>query len=482
MKDKLQIGIASLLLAGIVVGGAIIPAPPEGEKYTLNFDFSEESLTDLANQISTDLTLRQYNNVTSHFADNVAEALSIENLEINWLYVAGSIGKFQEIDSTIFSINEDSINVQVTLNYDSRAVVINYSFDQNSKIVGLWFRNALLEPVAEETPVFYEEVIQVGHNDNKMNGLITIPKGVENPPVVVLVHGSGTHDLNESIGVNHPFYDIAHGLAEYGIATIRYDKRHAVYPNELPDLINANNFTIEDEVTDDVDSIIKEIAGGKFDVDNDQIYILGHSLGGMLAPKIATENPEVTGIISMAGSLRLIEDIILTQNEESIASMDGLSDEDKVMVLAQINEQVGLIKSFTAESAEIVMGYPASYWYSYQTLDNMNVTKNLDIPVLVLQGTEDFQISVDIDLPLWVDALSENPKATAIIYDGLNHLMMPSSGLRNIGDYDIEGNVSSDVISDIASFINNPPVSDDVTLETDETDEVTEVDETDTAD
>lgn len=458
MNDKVQITIASILLAVLVIGGSVIttydPNAVTIEKPVVNHEFNESAILSLANQITNDLTLRQYDNVIPYFADNVMEALSKENLELNWLYVAGNIGKFQSIEKTNYIVNGDVVNVQVTLNFDSRAVVVSYTFDINHKIAGIWFRNELLEPKAESNDILYEEIIQVGHNDNKMNGLLTIPKGAENPPVVVLVHGSGTHDLNESIGVNHPFYDIAHGLAEYGIATIRYDKRHAVYPEELPNLINTNNFTLEDEVTNDVDSIIEQIQSIA-SVNSEQIYILGHSLGGMLAPKIATENSQVAGIISMAGTLRSIEDIILTQNEEAIANMTSLSDDDRADLLASVQEQIDLIKSFNGDSTDIVMGYPASYWYSFQTLDNENLARNLDIPILVLQGSEDFQISIDIDFPLWIETLKNNPDAKFISYEGLNHLMMPSSGLRNIGDYEIEGNVSNEVIKDIADFILN---------------------------
>lgn len=451
MSDKIQISIATLLLFVIIIGGALIPAP-DIDLVDNNFEFDVVEMIELANQLSIDLSMRQYDNVVSNFAPNVAEVLSKENLEINWLYTAGNIGKFQGLSATDVVVDGETITVKDTLNFDSRAAVVNYTFNKDKKIEGIWFSTELLLPVAESTEVFYEEIIQVGYNENKMNGLITIPLGVENPPVVILVHGSGSYDLNESIGANRPFYDIAHGLAEYGIATIRYDKRHAVYPDELPALVNANNFTIEDEVTKDVDSIIKQIQNIDT-VDSDRIYVLGHSLGGMLAPKIATENEEVVGIISMAGTLRSIEDIILSQNEETIESMTMMSDEEKTILLDSIKQEINLIKSLTAESTDIIMGYPASYWYSYQVLDNINLAKNLDIPVLVLQGTDDFQILIDVDYPLWEETLSNNENAVFKTYEGLNHLMMQTSGLRNIGDYEVEGNVSEEVIADIAEFI-----------------------------
>lgn len=467
MNDKVQIGIASALLGVLVVGGALIPPAPNmvvtpngstnsstTNSTTQKINFNKDELITLANQISTDLTLRKYDDVTPHFSESVLEQMPKEILETNWLYMAGSIGKFQEIAETEYLEYDAVAVITDTINFDSRAVLVSYSFDENNEIVGIWFANALLKPIALSTDVFTEEIIQVGHNENKMNGLLTLPVGVENPPVVILVHGSGTHDLNESIGVNKPFYDLAHGLAEHGIASIRYDKRHAVYPDELPALINANNFTLEDEVTKDVDAIINQIQGMD-NVDNDNIYILGHSLGGMLAPKIATENSEVAGIISMAGTLRSIEDIILTQNEEVISNMTSLSADEQSELLATVQEQIDFIKSLTADSKETIMGYPASYWYSFQTLDNENIARNLDIPILVLQGTDDFQISIDIDYPLWEQTISGNDQAIFKTYEGLNHLMMESSGLRNIGDYEIEGTVSSEVIADIAEFILN---------------------------
>ncbi|MDZ7606573.1 MAG: hypothetical protein U5K79_13515 [Cyclobacteriaceae bacterium] len=58
---------------------------------------------------------------------------------------------------------------------------------------------------------------------------MTLPKGKNSFPIVLFVHGSGPNDRDETIGPNKPFRDIAYGLAEKGIASLRYDKRTFVY-------------------------------------------------------------------------------------------------------------------------------------------------------------------------------------------------------------------------------------------------------------
>ena len=72
-----------------------------------------------------------------------------------------------------------------------------------------------------------EERIVIGENTKyPLNGLLTLPVGATNPvPAVVFVHGSGASNMDENVGKLTPFKDSAHGLARYGIASVRYDKR-----------------------------------------------------------------------------------------------------------------------------------------------------------------------------------------------------------------------------------------------------------------
>lgn len=154
-----------------------------------------------------------------------------------------------------------------------------------------------------------------------MNGLLTLPKGVEKPPVAILLQGSGPNNMDSIIGtgLNRPFADIAHGLAENGIASIRYDKRSYAYPNDVSD--------VETEYLYDAKEAVR-LAKEDKRVDSNRIYLIGHSQGGLLGPKIAQDNPEIKGFVSMAGTLRRLEDIVLTQTTLRL-EQENLSNERK---------------------------------------------------------------------------------------------------------------------------------------------------------
>ena len=129
---------------------------------------------------------------------------------------------------------------------------------------------------------------------DRLAAIITTPKGATNFPMVVLVHGSGPSDLDGTVGPNKPLKDIADGLACKGIGSIRYVKRTVVYAAEF-----GKAFTVKEEVLDDAVAAIalaKTVKGA----DVKSIYVLGHSLGGMLAPRIATLVPDIKGIIPVS--------------------------------------------------------------------------------------------------------------------------------------------------------------------------------------
>ena len=289
-----------------------------------------------------------------------------------------------------------------------------------------------------------------------LGATLTLPTGVENPPVVILVHGSGASDRNENIYGNKPFQDIAHGLAEKGIATLRYDKRHYTYPENAAVL---SVITMRDEVLDDVAAAVKLMQeDGR--VDAGHIYVLGHSLGGMLTPAIAAEHPDLAGVISMAGSLRPLWEIAYNQSEEAIeaAKASDLPEAQQTLLAAQekqIESDIATLRGdFSSLSDDtVLMGIPVGYWKSLKEYDGMSFIDQVTMPMLILQGSADFQVYPDKDYTLWQQTIGERKNVTFHLYDGLNHLMMPTQGKRDISEYQVVQNVSPEVISDIAAFV-----------------------------
>ena len=183
-------------------------------------------------------------------------------------------------------------------------------------------------------------------------------------------------------------------------------------------------------------------------VNPQKIFVIGHSLGGMLAPKIAQDNPDVAGIVSMAGSPRKLEDILLDQNKDALNSGKETKEQ-----YAAVEVQVKQIKDLTDKDDKDILGTNSHYWYSMHQIDTGSIAENLTIPMLILQGSADFQVYPGVDYAQWQSLLGSKSNVTFHEYDNLNHLFMQSNGKKDLTEYDIAEHVDGNVIADIASFI-----------------------------
>ena len=130
----------------------------------------------------------------------------------------------------------------------------------------------------------YSEKIVVGAgSEYPLNGLMTLPSDLSNPvPAVVMVHGSGASNMDEKVMKLTPFKDLAEGLARHGIASLRYDKRTFVHARRM---IRNKHLTVKEETIEDALLAVQMLKRDPR-IDHDRIYILGHSMGAMLAPRI----------------------------------------------------------------------------------------------------------------------------------------------------------------------------------------------------
>lgn len=379
------------------------------------------------------------------FSPELLAALPADQFQTLYETRATQAGAYEKTEGVLFQLASGHAAITITELHTYKRLVLTVNYDENLAVVGVFIR---LYPVAQETDAYQETPILVGYNDQKMNGMLTLPKGVEKPPVVVLVQGSGPNDMDETIGksANRPFADIAHGLAEQDIATIRYDKRYTAYP--------VTEETIDEEVLLDVGDAIR-LASTDSRVDNSRIYVLGHSLGGMLSPKIASDHPEVKGIISMAGTLRPLEEVIYDQNKLSLSQDQTMTEAEKTGLLAMVQEQVDQVKALEADSPETtLLGMSSRYWYSLNQIHSLELARKLTIPMLILQGGNDFQVYADTDYSLWKTALADHDNVAYQLYPTLSHLFMEApDDVMDTSVYDKPAHVDQKVIDDIAAWL-----------------------------
>jgi dienelactone hydrolase len=286
-----------------------------------------------------------------------------------------------------------------------------------------------------------------------MPGILTLPNGVKNPPVIILVHGSGPNDKDESLGPNKTFKDLAIGFARKGFATIRYDKRTKVYGSQLAK--NTHDATVNDETIDDVISAVN-MADTMKGLDNKRIYVVGHSLGAMLAPRIASQSKKIKAIVMMAGDSRLLEDVMIYQMGY-LASLDTTDMKEKQMSKDAMVKKLEYAKSPNlkpdAPDSLLPYGVSAPYWIDINHYNQIKTAEELKIPILILQGERDYQVTMD-DFNLWKEKLGNHKNVTLKSYPKLNHLFMEGDGKSTPQEYEKPNHVPLYVITDIANWLN----------------------------
>ena len=283
-----------------------------------------------------------------------------------------------------------------------------------------------------------------------MPATITMPLGVGPFPAVVLVHGSGPNDRDESFGPNKTFKDLALGLATRGIAVLRYDKRTKVHQAKL---VNLTAFTVKDESIDDTLLAIRLLRANP-QVDPAKIFVIGHSLGGMIVPRIAAADPRIAGMVVMAGAVRSLEQSILDQLQY-LAEADGVVSPEERQQIDGARQLVGVVAKLTPEDARTgkdLSGAPASYWLDLRGYDPPAAAAKLPQRVLVLQGARDYQVTV-ADFERWKTGLATKKNAEFKLYPTLNHLFLPGTGKSLPAEYSTPGHVPAEVIEDISAWI-----------------------------
>jgi len=389
----------------------------------------------------------------SFFDESVKGQITTDELKLFWLRLGNSLGSYQSVDGAKNSVKGDYFQVILTCGFSKGTQTFTFVFNKTEKLVGFFITpvaaNAeYVAPAYADTTLYKETEINIKFEEGQMAGIFTSPKNVSSFPVVIMVHGSGPSDMDETVGPNKPFKDLAAGLAAKGIGSIRYVKRSMVYPR----LFNKA-FTVKEEVIDDALSAIN-LANTLPGVNKSQIYLLGHSLGGMLAPRIATLAPTLNGIILAAAPARKLSDMISEQNAFIYKSSGDTSAAGKQQFIQSSMEidRSRLLKLGDIAPDSIILGAPAAYWIDLNNHDQLATSKKIKNRILILQGGNDFQVSVQ-DLNIWRTTLAANKNASFKLYPDLNHLLSTQKEKGNGSQYRIPSNVNADLINDISVWI-----------------------------
>ncbi len=411
---------------------------------------STASIDTRARTFVAELASGEWTHDKTPFDATMASALPPDKLHEIWQVLEKQDGGFRAVEQTSRHDEGGHHIVHVACAFERGRKTLRIVFDAEGKVAGLFIRPpdppAWSPPPYVRADAFVEREVNVGSSP-ALPGTLTVPRGAGPFPAIVLVHGSGPNDRDESVGGAKPFKDLAWGLGSRGIAVLRFVKRTLHAP--------AGVVTQKEEFLDSARDAI-ELLRSTPDVDPKRIHLLGHSQGGYLAPRIAEANRErLAGVVILAGSTRPIVDSLVEQLtyfatlSPGDAALKAKLDAAKAFKVQVESETLRADDDLTFPLGGRVKG---AYFLDDRGYDPPKTAKELGARVLVLHGERDYQVTMK-DFDGWRAALAGRPHATLKTYPSLNHLFVSGEGMPSPAEYEKPGHVDEQVIADIAAFV-----------------------------
>ena len=422
--------------------------------------FAQQDEKQLSLEFVALLKNAQYHQAYSMFDSAVIKKITEDAFITAMQGATKQLGSIEEYSYDFGEKGKEYDKTYTKCTFQNNILDVELAFTQSGRIYGFHFVDPSRVEASKYTPPPYDSAkgytevnITITTGKYKLPGVLTVPNTIKNPPVIIMVQGSGPNDMDESIGSNKPFKDMAIGLVRKGIATIRYEKRTLIYGAHMAD--DIHKATVNDEVIEDVLSAVN--MAGSLGCDTNRIFVLGHSLGAMLAPRIAGQSKKIRGIIMMAGDSRLLEDVMIDQYKY-LASLDTASARKNKQRIDMAIKQAEYAKSPSlkpdAPDSLLPLGVPAPYWIDINNYNQVKAAEALTIPIFIMQGERDYQVTMD-DYNLWKDKLHKKKNVTLKSYPKLNHLFMEGEGKKSTpAEYDNPQHIPMYVIDDIATWLN----------------------------
>lgn len=397
-------------------------------------------------RVSELLRAGRFDEIREMFPPNLRALVTADAVRAAWDAEVSRNGEVTSVGPPV--VEAGAVKIPVTFARGAATVVVGVSEDW---LTGLQVAPAeAAQPLQPWEPPPYADPSALTEREVTVAGVpgtITMPLSPGPHPAVVLLAGSGPLDQDETIGRNKPFKDLAWGLATAGVASARFDK--VTYAR--PDDVRQNpRFTATDEYLPQALAALELLQA---DPSVGPIFLLGHSLGGTIAPRVAQASPALAGLIIFAGGRQPLHWSAVRQMRY-LASLDPAIAQAQAQVLANITAQARAVDdpalSDSTPPTSLPFGIPAAYWLDLRGYNPAATAASTGKPVLLLQGGRDYQVTVDTDLAGWRAAL---PEATVHVYDADNHLFFPGSGPSKPAEYEPAQHVDPAVVADIAAWV-----------------------------
>jgi dienelactone hydrolase len=403
----------------------------------------------------------QFGEIRELFVPSLRPMVTAEALQLAWASAVEEHGHVTAIGVPLVEPAGPGVTaVKVPVTFEHGALTIVLSTTATGELTGIQLApaeaarpTAAWEPPDYVEPDHFEEhEVTLGSGSLAVSGTLTVPSRTGPFPALVLLAGSGPNDRDETIGRNKPFKDLAWGLATRGVAVLRFDKVTFSHPAEVKQI---TDFTVIDEYTPAALAAV-ELLRQHPAIDAQRIFLLGHSLGGTVAPRIAEGEVSIAGVVLLGGGSEPMYWSAVRQLRY-LASLEPTTAAASAPAIEEMSERARRVDSpdlSASTPADILpFGVPAPYWLDLRSYDPVATAATLDRPMLILQGGRDYQATVDDDLALWRSGLSSRSNVTIHIYPSDNHFFFTGSGPSTPAEYEPEQHLDEAVVDDIARWL-----------------------------
>lgn len=410
-------------------------------------DVTDAERAAIAKEVTAELDAGEYEAVHERFAERFRGDITVDQLSTAWATYTDSMGAYRGATVEEHGTSQGFPYVLLHATFESGALLVVVSFE-GERLAGLQLRpvgGSYDAPDYADRSAFRKRSVSIPSPACELGGMVAVPDGASTDapaPGVVFVHGTGPNDRHASVGPNRPFQDLAWGLASHGVATLRYDKRTYACDVSRSDGLGLDELTVGDAVT--AIDVLRERE------DVGPVAVVGHSQGGLAAPRIA-KRADAAGMAALAGPGGSLAELVPYQLRY-LAEVDGEVTESERDRIEDAEAAVERIRSGDLGDDEVALNFHASFWRDLEEYDQTAVAADLDVPRFLAFGGRDWQVPVERARPEWERALADVENATFRTYDDANHLFVPGEGTPTAAEYYQSGHVTESLVRDLGEW------------------------------